>query len=190
MPDFHFLSSASVLASHYSASVLPFPLSSRFCLTGGLSGAPVLLSLPRLSPYFGLVSRTLFQVLCTRLSVSFLSPYLASLPQLFHKCLLGSVPLSVHFALAFRPSLSAFFRPLLFRVRLLSLPFLLFPSSPSCLTVAFQVLIYPRSLPSVSILPFPLWYSAFPAFPFSAHCFASQVLLQLPASCFQLGRSP
>ena len=33
MPDFRFLSSASVLASHYSASASSFPFSSRFCLT-------------------------------------------------------------------------------------------------------------------------------------------------------------
>ena len=33
MHDFHFLSSASVLAPHYSASVSSFPSSSCFCLT-------------------------------------------------------------------------------------------------------------------------------------------------------------
>ena len=40
------------------------------------------------------------------------------------------------------PFFTAFFRPLLFRFLLLGFPFLLFPSSPSCLTVAFQVLIF------------------------------------------------
>ena len=40
VPDFHFLSSASVLASHYSASVSSFPLSSRFRLTVASSVRP------------------------------------------------------------------------------------------------------------------------------------------------------
>ena len=66
---------------------------------------------------------------------------------------------SVHFSIF--PFFSASFRPLLFRFRLLSLPFLLFPSSLFPLTVVPQVLVYPRSLLSVSIHPFPLWYSAF-----------------------------
>ena len=93
------------------------------------------------------------------------------------------------FALAFRPSfLLSFVR--FFPGSITQLPFLLFPSSLSRLTVAFQVLIDPRSLPPVSMLPFPLWYSAFLRFLSPLHCFASQVLLQLPASCFQLGRSP
>ena len=86
VPDFRFLSSTSVLASHYSATVLPFPLSSRFCLTGGFSGAPVPLSLSRFFPLFpAWFPVPSFPVLCTRLSVSFLSSYLASLPQPFRK---------------------------------------------------------------------------------------------------------
>ena len=87
------------------------------------------------------------------------------------------------------PFISAFFRPLRSGSCYLASVFL-FPSSHSRLTVAFLVLVYPRSLPPVSMLPFPIWYSAFLHFLSPLHCFALQVLLQLPTSCFQLGRSP
>ena len=66
-------------------------------------------------------------------------------PTLFrsHSCLTGaclaSVPLSVSFRFSIFPFFSAFFRPLLFRFRLLSLPFLLFPTSLIPLTVVPQV---------------------------------------------------
>ena len=47
---------------------------------------------------------------------------------------------------------------------------------------------YPSSIPPVSMLRFRLWYSAFLQFLSPLAVFASQVLLQLPTSCFQLGR--
>ena len=48
----------------------------------------------------------------------------------------------------------------------------------------------PSSILPVSMLRFRLWYSAFLQFLSPLRCFASQVLLQLPTSCFQLGRFP
>ena len=68
-----------------------------------------------------------FPVLRTRLPVCFLLPFPDSLPQLFLRCL----PCALAFGLF--PFPSAFFRPLLFRFRLLSLCFFLssfFPSPP------------------------------------------------------------
>ena len=69
-----------------------------------------------------------FPVPRTRLPVCFLSPFPDSLPQLFLRCF----PCALAFGLF--PFPSAFFRPLLFRFRLLSLCFFLssfFPFSPS-----------------------------------------------------------
>ena len=107
--DFRFLSSASALASHYSAHL--FFLSTLFpslphswllrCFCSALASQ----ILP-LTP--GLVSHAIFPVPCTRLPVCFLSSFPASLPQLFHWCfpfgsLLGDQRLT-----------STFFRPLPF----------------------------------------------------------------------------
>ena len=47
----HFLSSASAVASHYSAFHSSFPLSSRLRLTAGFPGASVPLTLPRSFPF-------------------------------------------------------------------------------------------------------------------------------------------
>ena len=52
MPDFRFLSSASVLASHYSASVSSFPPSSRFRLTVASPVRPFRSRFSGLSPFF------------------------------------------------------------------------------------------------------------------------------------------
>ena len=87
------------------------------------------------------------------------------------------------------PFISAFFRPLhsgsCYLASVSSFPF--FPFLPhGGLPGAYD----PRSLPPVSMLPFPIWYSAFLHFLSPLHCFALQVLLQLPTSCFQHGRSP
>ena len=140
VPDFHFLSSASVLAPHYSASVLPFPLSSRLRLTGGFSGAPVPLTLPRFSPSFRpgfpcLPSGFVYSALC---QFPFALPCFAptAVPQVIAwlRSPFGFLRFSTF------PFFSAFFRPLLFRFWLLGFPFLPFPASLSCLTVAFQVL--------------------------------------------------
>ena len=63
--SFHFLSSASALASHYSASVSSFPLSSRFRLTVAIRCSSVSF-VPSVLPLLSsLVSRALFPVLCT-----------------------------------------------------------------------------------------------------------------------------
>ena len=138
----------------------------------------------------GLVSRAFFPVLLTRRSVCFLLPFPASLPQLFHRCLPGSVPLSVPFPLAFSPSFLpsfvGFFSGsgyLAFRFFLSLLPF---PAS-RWLSRCF----YPFSLPPVSMLPFQLRYSAFPALPFSASLFrltgaTSAAGLLFPARPFPL----
>ena len=190
MPDFHFLSSASVLASHYSAlcssfSTL-FPVLPHRWFSRCSCSAHAFQVFPLLS---GLVSRAFFPDLCTWLSVSFLSSFLASLPQLFRKCLLGSVPLSVPFPLAFSPSCSLSFVSFHYgsdySASVSSFPF--FPFQPhGGLSGAY----FPHSLQLVSMFQFLLPVLSFPAFPFNAHRFATQVLLQLPASCFQLGRSP
>ena len=128
----------------------------------------------------------------TRLSVCFLSSFPASLPQLFHRCSPFSVfqlPLGVFLAIPFLSSgsrlgfdYSAFCS---------SVPFLpVFPHSGSfrcrfILSISADLF----SLQPVTSFPFQLWYLAFLQFLFPLLCFASQVLLQFPASCFQLGRN-
>ena len=52
VPDFHFLSSASVLASHYSASVLPFPLLTALASQWASSVLLFRLHFPGFSPCF------------------------------------------------------------------------------------------------------------------------------------------
>ena len=108
VPDFRFLSSTSVLASHYSASVSSFPFSSCFCLTVASS---VLVSAFASSFFLvlsRLISHAFLPVSGTQLSVCFLSSFPASLPQLFHRCLPSA------FAFGLFPSFSASFRPLSF----------------------------------------------------------------------------
>ena len=108
MPDFRFLSSTSVLASHYSASVSSFPFSSCFRLTVASS---VLVSAFASSFFLvlsRLISHAFLPVSGTQLSVCFLSSFPASLPQLFHRCLPSA------FAFGLSPSFSASFRPLSF----------------------------------------------------------------------------
>ena len=72
-----------------------------------------------------------FPVPCTRLSVSFLSSFPVSLPQLFHRCFPCALFSFVHFAFGLSPRF-AFFRPLLlgsdYSAFRLSFPF--FPFSP------------------------------------------------------------
>ena len=86
VPDFRFLSSASVLASHYSASVSSFPPSPLPPHSGFRSSRlrSRFLGLPFLSSP---ISRAFLPGSRTRLPVRFLSSFLASLPQLFHECL-------------------------------------------------------------------------------------------------------
>ena len=138
MPDFRFLSSASVLAPHYSASVSSFPLSSCLRLTVASS---VLRSLFR---SFGFPRSLLpgFPCIPSRFR------YSASLYVSFHPSSLRSHSCSTSACLLFRfrfssgifRSASAFFRPLLLPFRLLGLLFLPFRSSRFCLSVASPVL--------------------------------------------------
>ena len=83
---FGFLSSASVLGSDYSASAFPFllfPVPPRSCFPGARFRSRFL-GFPFLS---GLISHAFLPGSCTRLSVRFLSPFPASLPQLLVRCL-------------------------------------------------------------------------------------------------------
>ena len=84
--DFRFLSSTSVLAIRYSASVssvLFFPVLSY----SDFSSASVLpFGFTVFHLIFHLVSHISFQVSGTWLSVCFLSSFPVSLPQLFHRC--------------------------------------------------------------------------------------------------------
>ena len=97
-------------------------------------------------------------------AVRFLSPFPASLPQLFHRCLPSA------FASGLFRSPSASFRPLPVPFRLLGLLFFRSRASPSGLTAAFQVL--PSFLSSLRffqfrstrfpVLPFPFPVLGFP----------------------------
>ena len=167
MPDFRFLSSASVLASHYSASVSSFPLSSRFRLTVASPVRPFRSRFSGLSPFFPTwFPMPSFPVLRTRLPVCFLSSFPASLPQLFHRCF-PSFPLPcVRFSSGLFCSPSAFFRLLplasdysAFRSFLSLLPvlpcrrFLRCPSVPCVPDLS-------SSVSPVSMRPFRFRYSA------------------------------
>ena len=87
MLDFRFLSSASVLAPHYSASVSSFPFSSCFCLTVASSGDPSAFASSVFPVLSSLISHAFLPGSGTQLSVCFLSSFPVSLPQLFHRCL-------------------------------------------------------------------------------------------------------
>ena len=186
VPDFHILSSASVLASHYSAICSSFstffPVSPHRWLFRCSCSALASQVLPLIP---GLVSHAIFPAVCTRLSVSFLSSFLASLPQLFRKCLHGSDPLSVLFPLAFFPSFPLSFVRFFSGFRLLGLLFLPFPSSRIPLTVVlfgavsvFQLLLirFPFSLLPALRSNFGTWLSCNSLFRFSAsphRCYCS-----------------
>ena len=129
---------------------LPFP----FFTVSPHSGFPAATSTFRLSvfsrsdppgfPCFSFRSRSW-------LSVCFLSSFLASLPQPFRKCLHDADPKRYRRFSIF-PFLSAFFRPLHFRFRLLSflfLPFLFFTASPLS---GFSV----AGFPPFGFFPFPV----------------------------------
>ena len=85
VPDFRFLSSASVLASHYSASVSSFP-PSPLPPHSGFRSSRLRSRFPGFPFLSGPISRAFLPGSRTRLSVRFLSSFLASLPQLFHEC--------------------------------------------------------------------------------------------------------
>ena len=194
VPDFRFLSSASVLASHYSASVSSvqfFPFSPH----SGLPGAQFRSRFPVFLRSFRLISHPAFLDSLTWLPVCFLSPFLASLPQPFHECLpspgslrpllFGLFPfLPVSFVPDRSGSDYSAFRPFLS----------LLPDFPRrrfsrCATVSFvpvAFLFCPACFHAV--LPIPVL--SFLQFPFSALLFRVTGTTQLPASCFQLGRFP
>ena len=111
VPDFRFLIKASVLASHYSASVSSvqfFPFSPH----SGFPGAQFRSRFPGFPFLSDPISRAFLPGSRTRLPVCFLSSFPVSLPQLFHWCF-PSFPLSLLFR-AF-PFPLGFFRPLRFR---------------------------------------------------------------------------
>ena len=86
MPDFHFLSSVSVVASNYSASASSFPCFLSPPHSGFLNASGFPLGLPVFHLLFRSVSLASYPVSGTRLSVCFLSPFPDSLPQLFLRC--------------------------------------------------------------------------------------------------------
>ena len=168
VPDFRFLSSASVLASHYSASVSSFPFSSCFCLTVASSGDPSALASLVFPVLPSLISHAFLPGSGTQLPVFSLSSFPASLPQLFHRCLPSA------FAFGLSPS-----NPLAFvrfssgsdySVRCSSFPSL--PGSAlQLLSRCPPPLSLPRFSPSLqpdlSCLPSGSKYSAFCSFPFA-----------------------
>ena len=197
VPDFRFLSSTSVLASHYSASVSSFPFSSCLRLTVASS---VLAScvFPVLS---SLISHAFLPGSGTQLPVCFLSSFPASLPQLFHRCLPSAFAfgLSPSFPLSFvcffsgsdysafcssfpffpAPPLSGF-PGARFRFRFFAFPFLsgpisraFLPGSRTRLSVCF-LSSFPVSLPQ----PF---HRCFPSFPLSFVRFSSGLFCLLSA---------
>ena len=177
MPDFRFLIKASVLASHYSASVSSVP----FLLIpphSGLLSVRLPLSLLTFSPFFPAWSPMLFfPGSGTQLPVCFLSPFPDSLPQLFLRCF--------PYAFAFGLSPSD------------PLPFVRFSSgsgySASASSVPF-FLIPPRSgFLSASVLPFGLPALCFlfrlvsrASFPASGTWLSVCFLSSFPASLPQL----
>ena len=144
----------------------------------GFPGSPSPLSLPWLPPFsptwFPVSS---FPVLCTRLSVCFLSSLPASLPQLFHRCFPSA------FASGLSPH-SAFFRPLslgsyysAFRPFFSLLP--VFPCRRflRCCPFALRLPRFSSSAWPVS-MPCFRFGTLLTASPFSIRCLASQWLLQ------------
>ena len=186
--DFRFLSSTSVLASHYSAFCSSFstflPVSA-----SQLASSVLLLSFRSsgLFPFFPAwfpVPSFRFCVLGFPF-VSFRSSQLRS-----HGCSAGA-----HLMLCFVSSaLLSVISPSFL------LPFVRFFSGSHYLALAFffsllpyfplpwvfQVLPYPLSLPPVAMLPFLLWYSALLLFFSTVFCFALQPLLQFVSFAFQL----
>ena len=154
VPDFRFLSSASVLASHYSASASSFPALPGFT-SQWFSRCPAPLSLPLFPLPFHPVSRASLPVLSTRLPFRFLSPFLASLPQLFHECLPSfrflSSPYSRHLSVPPRFLSSAFGFPSQL-LSFLALPFRFFPHSPRASSFGAPALLSLRRSPLPSAL--------------------------------------
>ena len=128
-----FLSSASLPVPASQPSVSSFPSLPGFALQLAFPVLRFRSRFPSFPFLSGLISHVFRPGSRTRLPVCFLSPFPDSLPQLFLRCLPP--------ALAFRIFcfLSASFRPLLLRFRLLGLLFFLSFSSRCRLTAAFPV---------------------------------------------------
>ena len=172
---FRFLSSASFPVLTTQPSVLPFPFFP-FLPLSGFFGAPLSLSFLRFSPFSPAWSpvRSFPVPVLGFLFVSF-RPSSLRFPQLFHECF----PFAFAFGLFRFPSGS--FRPLLFRLRLLSLlllPFRFFLSPPhsrlpQCSASALASSVFPVLPSLVSHAFFPgSSYSAFCSFPFILPGFA------------------
>ena len=172
---FRILSSASVLDSDYSASAFPFllfPVPPRRCFPGALFP----LSLPQLSSlspaWFPMRS---FPIPVLGFAVRFLSPFPDSLPQPFLRCLHPAYAFCI-----FRFP-SAFFRPLPFHFRLLSLLRFLFPSSRLPLAVVLPVPIYPLPFRLVSHASLPALVLSLAAIPFTDHASPHSSYLRVSA---------
>ena len=177
VPDFRFLSSASVLASHYSASVSSFPCFLSQPHSGFLNASDFPLGLSVFHRIFRQVSPTSLPVSGTRLPVRSLSPLPDSLPQLLVRCF----PFAFAFGLVRFASGS--FRPLLLRFRLLSLLFLPFRSSRFRLSVASPVPPLRFRFLAFPVLPGPVSRAFFPGFRTRlSACFLSSFPASLPAA--------
>ena len=166
--------------SGYSAFVSSFPLSSCLCLT---TAFPVL---PFCFRFFGLPRsfRPGLPCLIPRFfvlgfSVSFLSLFPDSLPQLFLRCL----PYACAFGLF--PFRSASFRPLLFRFLLLSFPSLPFVSLP-CLTSWLVSQVLPLCLSTSLLFPLPFRLVSRASLSFLTTWLSVCFLSSLPVSLPQL----
>ena len=177
---FCFLSSASVPPPATQLSVSSFPFSSCFSLTVASSGDPsafTSLVFPVLS---SLISHAFLPGSGTQRPVCFLSPFLASLPQLFHECLPDLSFRHFPFRFCFLSSASAFLPAT--QPSVSSFPF--FPFLPLS---GFFGAASPLSLPCFprSSQPgFPCFLSRFPYlafcwFPFVLPCFAPAAVPQV-----------
>ena len=139
--------------------------------------------------FFRLISHASDPVLRTRLSARFLSSFPVSLPQPFHWCLPYAPLRFLRFAFGHFPSFPLsfvrFFSGSDYSAFVFSFPF--FPDFPSPGLPGAYFRFPSRLFPCV---PFHFRYSALLHFLSPLFCFATQVLLQLPTSCFQHGRSP
>ena len=168
VPDFRILSFASVLASHYSASVSSFP-PSPLPPHSGFRSSRLRSRFPG-SPFLsGLISHAFLPGSRTRLSVCFLSSFLVSLPQLFHECL----PSAFAFGLFPVPPVSfvPFGSGSDYSALCSSFPFLPVSASqwlPQCSALTFVPAACPRFvLPDFSCFPSRFRYSASCLFPFA-----------------------
>ena len=173
VPDFHFLSSASVLASHYSASASSVPSFPRLRLTVAISVRPLRFRFLALSPSVppGFPCFPSGSSVLGFLLVSFHPSQFRS-----RSCSTGAC-LPLHFVSS--ASLSAFTLLFCF-LSSASFPVLTtqplpfpFPSSLFSLARVLQVPVYPLPFLPVSMHSVPLWYSAllqfFSTFPASLH---------------------